>query len=167
MEDDVPEVAAELDLKRDTVAKAVRDGRLQKESTEEQPQASTKSERSAKDSAAELGMGATDTVGRMAVSLGLAGPAEIVFQPSFDTVNAGVLLSLPALLAVGLLHETDKQFQMSKGYYRVKSIFLLLAFMALSRLKTVESLRYSAPGEWGKLLFGPCSRGANFAAEDR
>ena len=34
----------------------------------------------------------------------------------------------------------------------IKTIFLLLAFMALARLKSIESLRYCAPGEWGKLL---------------
>jgi hypothetical protein len=99
-----------------------------------------------------MGMGATDTVGRIAASKGLAGPAEIVFQPSFDTVNAGVLFSLPALLAVGLLKHTEEQFKLPTGYYRMTSIFLLLAFMALSRLKCVESLRYCAPGEWGKVL---------------
>jgi len=104
------------------------------------------------DSAAELGMGATDTAGRIAASMGLAGPAEIGFRPSFDTVNAGVLFSLPALLAVGLLSHTEKRFNLPAGYYRMTSIFLLLAFMALARLKCVESLRYSAPGEWGKVL---------------
>jgi hypothetical protein len=29
---------------------------------------------------------------------------------------------------------------------------LLLAFLALARIESIESLRYSAPGEWGKLL---------------
>jgi len=97
-------------------------------------------------------MGATDTVGRLAASMGLGGPAEITFQPSVDTVNAGVLFSLPALLAAGLLHHTEKQFKLPAGYYRLSSIFLLLAFMALTRLKSIESLRYCAPGEWGKVL---------------
>jgi hypothetical protein len=39
-----------------------------------------------------------------------------------------------------------------KGYYGLDSLFLLLAFMAFTRLKSIESLRYCAPGEWGKLL---------------
>ena len=97
-------------------------------------------------------MGATDTIGRMTASLGLAGPAEIAFRPSLDTVNAGVLLSLPALLTVGLLHHAEAKFSLPNGYYRLNSIFLLLSFMALARVKSVESLRYCAPGEWGKLL---------------
>ena len=32
------------------------------------------------------------------------------------------------------------------------SIFLLLALMALARIKSIEQLRYVAPGEWGNLL---------------
>ena len=31
-------------------------------------------------------------------------------------------------------------------------LFLLLSFMTLARVKSVESLRYCAPGEWGKVL---------------
>ncbi|MCP4271928.1 MAG: hypothetical protein GY781_08170, partial [Gammaproteobacteria bacterium] len=47
---------------------------------------------------------------------------------------------------------TRKHFQLPKGYYGLASIFLLLAFMALARIKNVERLRYYAPGEWGKIL---------------
>ena len=97
-------------------------------------------------------MGATDTVGRLAVGLQLAGPAEIVFQPSVDTVNAGVLFSLPALLSAGLLTYSEPLFKLPNSYYRLNSLLLLLSFMALSRQKSIESLRYCAPGEWGKVL---------------
>ena len=38
------------------------------------------------------------------------------------------------------------------GYYGADSLLLLLAFMALCRLDNIEATRYSAPGEWGKLL---------------
>lgn len=99
-----------------------------------------------------MGMGATNTLDRKLASIGAAGPVEITFCPTMDTVNAGVLLSLPALLAVGLFTHEEAGFTLPLGYYRMSSIFLLLSFMALSRVKSVESLRYSAPGEWGKLL---------------
>ncbi len=69
-----------------------------------------------------------------------------------DVSCGGVLFALPALMVCGLLRATDKYFSLPKGYYSLETIFLLLAFMALSRLKTMESLRYCAPGEWGKLL---------------
>ncbi len=66
--------------------------------------------------------------------------------------NGGVLLGLPGLMSTGLLRHTKKYFHLPNGYYGVESIFLLLGFMALARLKTIESLRYCSPGEWGKLL---------------
>lgn len=62
------------------------------------------------------------------------------------------MCALPALLAVGLLKTTGRFFELPKGYYGLESLFLLLGFMALCRLKSIESLRYCAPGEWGKLL---------------
>ena len=74
------------------------------------------------------------------------------FQPVIDLSYGGVLLALPALLACGLLKDIANYFQLPKGYYGLESIILLLAFMALARIKTIEDLRYCAPGEWGKLL---------------
>lgn len=97
-------------------------------------------------------MGATDSFGRLASSIGGMGPADPQFQSCMDVPNAGVLLALPALLANGLLRHTDKLFQLPRGFYNLYSIFLLMAFMLLSRIKSVEGLRYCAPGEWGKLL---------------
>jgi hypothetical protein len=34
----------------------------------------------------------------------------------------------------------------------MESIFLLLGLMALAHIRSLEQLRYQAPGEWGKLL---------------
>ncbi len=100
-----------------------------------------------------MGMGASNTAARVNASIGLLeSPVEADFQPAMDVPNGGVLCALPALLALGLLKSTDRFFTLPKGYYGLKSIFVLLAFMALCRLKSIESLRYCAPGEWGNLL---------------
>ncbi len=99
-----------------------------------------------------MGMGASNSWERVLARLGMIDSAPIKFQPSLDVANAGVLLALPCLLASGLLKHTDKHFQLPAGYYDLKTIFMLLAFMALARLKHIESLRYCAPGEWGKML---------------
>ena len=77
---------------------------------------------------------------------------RLVFDPALDVSKGGVLLALPALLACGLLRHSGKYFRLPAGFYGLKTIFLLLAFMALARLKSIEALRYYAPGEWGKLL---------------
>jgi len=89
---------------------------------------------------------------RVAASIGVIGDVPLSFTPCMDVSSGGVLLSLPALLAIGLLRHTREFFRLPQGYYALETIFLLLAFMALSGIKTVESLRYCAPGEWGKLL---------------
>ena len=64
----------------------------------------------------------------------------------------GVLLALPALLAVGLLRHSAELYALPAGFYSLGSVFLLLALMALARIPCLEQLRYAAAGEWGNLL---------------
>jgi len=97
-------------------------------------------------------MGATNTLDRVAASVGLLTQVDVRFEASNDVSNGGVLLAVPALLCCGLLRNAQKYFNLPKGFYGLESLLLLLAFMALARLKSVESLRYVPPGEWGKLL---------------
>ena len=99
-----------------------------------------------------MGVGADNVLDRMAASVGELTAVEPVFQAVSDVPNGGVLFALPALLAIGLLHQAHKYFQLPKGYYGLESLFLMLAFLALARLPSLEQLRYCAPGEWGKLL---------------
>jgi predicted nucleic acid-binding Zn-ribbon protein len=99
-----------------------------------------------------MGMGACNQLARMAASVGELTAVAPVFQAVSDVPNGGVLLALPALLAVGLLHQAHQYFQLPKGYYGLESLFLVLAFLALARLPSLEQLRYRAPGEWGKLV---------------
>jgi hypothetical protein len=112
----------------------------------------SKSERSLADQTAPMGVGATDVIGRVAASVGEFDAVAPTFTPALDVPNGGLLCALPALLAVGLLAGVERYLQLPKGYYGLDSLLLLLAFMALARLDSIESLRYSAPGEWGNLL---------------
>lgn len=91
-------------------------------------------------------------MGRMAASVGELNTVLPNFQCVQDVPCAGVLVALPALLSIGLLEHNKAFFQRPKGYYGLDSIFLLLAFMALARVKTIERSRYCAPGEWGKII---------------
>ena len=104
------------------------------------------------DDAAPMGMGAGNTEARRLASLGALGPVTPQFAPAADVAAGGVLLAIPALVSCGLLHHLTKHLALPRGYYSLPSIMLLLACMALARVKSVELLRYSAPGEWGKLL---------------
>lgn len=113
---------------------------------------SSKSERNAIDQTASIGMGATNVMGRIAAMVGDISEVPIQFHGALDVPNGGVLFSLPALLANGLLHHTKNYFQLPGGYYSIDSIFLLMAFMSLARIKSIEQLRYCTPGEWGNVL---------------
>lgn len=99
-----------------------------------------------------MGMGAINVQDRIASSLGGLGAVSPQLQSNIDVMNGGVLFALPALLLNGLLDQTEKHFQLPNGYYGAYSIFLLLAFAALARYKSVEALRHVPPGEWGKLI---------------
>jgi hypothetical protein len=99
-----------------------------------------------------MGVAAGDVEGRLAASVGELNAVAPDFTPALDVPNGGLLFALPALLAVGLLEGVERHLQLPKGYYGLDSLLLLLAFLALARLASIESLRYSAPGEWGNLL---------------
>ena len=100
-----------------------------------------------------MGMGAQNIEARLAASIGeLQEPVAPDFQAVQDVPRGGVLFALPALLVTGLLKTSENFFKLSKGYYGLDSLLIILAFTALVRLKSIESLRYSPPGEWGKLI---------------
>ena len=99
-----------------------------------------------------MGYATTRTSERVAAAMGLLASAPVRFQAACDVPRGGVLLALPAVLAVGLLRHTAALYTLPNGFYGIASIFLLLALMALARIKSVEQLRYVAPGEWGNLL---------------
>jgi len=99
-----------------------------------------------------MGNAATRSLERVAAAMGALESAPIEFQATCDVAQGGVLLALPALLAAGLLRRTPEFYQLPHGFYGIESVFLLLALMALARIRSLEQLRYQAPGEWGKLL---------------
>lgn len=99
-----------------------------------------------------MGYATTRSLERVAAAMGALHEAPIQFESALDIPQGGVLLALPALLAVGLLRHTRRYYELPKGFYGIESVFLLLALMALARIESIEQLRYSAPGEWGNLL---------------
>lgn len=99
-----------------------------------------------------MGRGCSRTVERVAAAIGFLQEAPLKFSRSIDVVNGGVLFALPALLVNGLLRRTAEHFSLPKGFYGLVSIFLLLGYMAVARIRSIEKLRYETPGEMGRLL---------------
>jgi len=89
---------------------------------------------------------------RVLAAVGKIDQAPSTFERCEDVCFGGVLLALPALLSCGLLRHCSRFFTLPAGYYSLTHIFMTLAFMALCRIRSIEQLGYTAPGEWGKLL---------------
>lgn len=153
------EIAEQLGIKYDTLRKAIQQGRLQEPPQDENNSvllpASDKSGRSLQDSAAADAMGTacTRTVERVCAAVGmLPDGAPARFEPCRDVSFGGVLCALPALNQNGLFRHLDRCFSPLGGYYTSLQVMILLACMALCRIKTVEQLQYHSPGELGKLF---------------
>jgi hypothetical protein len=146
------DTAQTLGIKYDTFRKAINDGRLTESAVSEV--AFTKSYRDEIDTAAADGMGTgcTRVFDRILASLGKMVGAPVCFKKYLDVPFGGVLCALPALLANGLLNGAKQFLGPVKGYYTAMQILLLLAFMALCRIKSIEKLKGYSPGEFGNLL---------------
>jgi len=146
------DAAQEISVNYDTFRKAIDDGRLIEPKYFQA--AITKSSRNMVDAVAAdgMGVGCTRVGERVLASLGKLIGATVRFEICLDVPKAGVLCALPALLANGLLNGAKQFLGRVTGYYTTFHVLLLLAFMALCRIKTTEKLRGHAPGEFGNLL---------------
>jgi len=147
------DVSSELGIKPDTLRKAINDGRLKELTVEISKLASTMSERSRKDALASLGMGTACTRPdeRLAAAFGLSNGAVQRFENCIDVPFGGVLCAVPALLATGFLEKIDKLGTV-KGYYTATQVMMVLAFISLCRIKTIEQLQGYSSGELGNLI---------------
>jgi transposase len=159
------EVAKELGLKPDTLRKAIQQGRLirpcpaqpgeptpDKAPIPQTPIATDKSTRATLDAAAEMGTACTRPDERVLAALGLLNGASTRFETCRDVSFGGVLCALPALAENGLFRHIHDCLAQLRGYYSTLHVIILLAYMALCRIKAVEQLQYQPPGELGKLL---------------
>jgi hypothetical protein len=99
-----------------------------------------------------MGTACTRVEERTLAAFGVCDGAPVRFEACLDVPKGGVLCALPSLLMNGLLEGVEKLESKVKGYYRCFHILILLAFMALCRIKTVEQLRGHPPGEFGKII---------------
>lgn len=154
------EVAAQLGVPVDTLRRAVWDGRVKGKGdgkNEDDGAAGTgsdKSQRSVEDAVAGEGMGTgcTRAGERLLAALGVLDGVAARFEHARHVPHGGVLCALGALLVNGLLGPAREWLGKVSGYYTANQVLLLLGFMGLCRIKTVEALRGKAPGELGKLM---------------
>jgi hypothetical protein len=141
-----------LEIKEDTLKKAIRAGRVLLSSNNEHGAntAQNKSERSLTDDHPGMGKACVNMLKRI-LSTKTGTPCPINFSPQVDLNHAGVLLSLPALVANGLL-KYQEDFYPDTGYYSIASIFLSLAFLSLLRIKTLSESSRLPPGELGRAI---------------
>jgi hypothetical protein len=155
---ELPAISRQTGVLANTIHKAIRAGRLRRgaKKKESPPNAfgvaTTQSERRTQAQAAALGCATTRQEERLLAAVGALQGAPLRFERAVDVSCGGVLLALPALLVEGLLRHSRKLFRLPEGFYPLETLFLVLAFVALVRVRSLEGLRYEPPGEWGKLL---------------
>ena len=99
-----------------------------------------------------MGVAVTRILDRMMAYSGQLTKAETTFTAQLAVDQTGVLFALPALQTQGLLKATQVYEPLANGYYGLEHVVLLLAFMALCRIKNPEQIKQCAPGEIGKIL---------------
>ena len=151
------DICKKLDIKYDTLRKAIACGRLHEPNNNKATikDCSSKSKRTVEDAKAGEGIGVacTRTVERTLVATGkLKHHATTEFENCHDLSMGGVLCSIPALDASGLYRHLNILPQLPAGYYSSFHIITALAFMFLCRIKVIDQLRFQPSGELGKLL---------------
>jgi len=87
-----------------------------------------------------MGTACTRPDERVMAAFGMLDGAPTRFEPCRDVSFGGVLCALPALVANGLFRHVDDCFKPLNGYYTTLQILILLAYMALCRIKAAEQL---------------------------
>ena len=150
-------MAKQYTLNESTIRYQIKQGYLKKKIVEQtsaiiSEQAIGLKERSQADQHAPLGIGTTRYTERAAAAKGLPGGAFPQFANQESVLYGGVLYLLPALIQQGLFKAAEVYTGIKEGYYRVESIVLTLAIMALCRIKNPEQTKQCKPGELGKVI---------------
>ncbi len=99
-----------------------------------------------------MGIGASRVDARILASKGELDETPLIFEASESVEFAGILFLLPSLLGQGLLDYKNHYSPISKGYYDLQCVVLIIAMMYLCRIKNPEQLKLYSPGELGKLF---------------
>jgi len=111
------------------------------------------SARSQEDAGSKSGVAVKRELDRVMASHGLIDEAKAEFTANESVKYAGVLLALPFLMDLNYLEAGKKAYgNLKRGYYGLQSVLLVLAFMALLRIKNPEQIKNSNVGDLGIVL---------------
>jgi hypothetical protein len=63
-----------------------------------------------------------------------------------------MMVLLPFLIECGLLSYRNHYLQRRGGYYNFDSLFILISFLYLCRIKSIEFTKHLNVGDWGKMI---------------
>ena len=144
------EICEELSIRKNTFLKALSQGRLSLPALPAEAvniSFSTKSSRSVLANTTGMGKSCTNELSRVLASSASI-PAQSVFGNHLDVSHGGLLLTLPSLLACGLLRHISR-FESIGGYYTATHVFISLAFLMLLRVTKLEQAGTVPVGELG------------------
>jgi transposase-like protein len=150
----IRQAARAIGVTEGTVRHALRRGEVRRE-TEPRPASASVGPvaRSERDARAEGGVAVQRHTERALARMGQLAEAAPQFVAAEAVRYGGALLALPALLTQGLLDAGEQAYgALKNGFYGLRATLLVLAFMALLRIRTPEQLQGQPPGELGVLL---------------
>jgi hypothetical protein len=150
----IRQAAAQVGVTEGTIRHALRRGTLATApAAVPAPAVEGPSARSARAAQAAGGVAVARHTERALARLGQLPEAAPQFVPAEGVRYGGALLALPALLALGILDAGEQTYgALKKAFYGLRATLLILAFMALLRIRTPEQLQGHPPGELGVLL---------------
>jgi hypothetical protein len=111
---------------------------------------STKSSRAVLDNNTGMGKSCSNELERVLASK-LGTCATSAFDNHLDLRHGGLLLTIPALLACGLLRYISR-FEHVTGYYTATHVLISLVFLVLLRINRLEQSNSVASGELGRCM---------------
>jgi len=145
--------ARQVGVSEGTIRHALRRGELRAAAPRPVPSLRGPRERSERDARAPGGVAVQRHGERALARLGQLTEATPQFVAAEAVRYGGALLALPALLTLGVLEAGEQTYgTLRKAFYGLRATLLVLAFMAVLRIRTPEQLQGHPPGELGVLL---------------
>jgi transposase-like protein len=149
----IRQAAQQVGVTEGTIRHALRQGEVRAAEAKPARSLAGPRERSERDARAPGGVAVQRHGERALARLGLLTEAAPQFVAAEAVRYGGALLALPALLTLGVLEAGEQTYgALKKAFYGLRATLLVLAFMAVLRIRTPEPLQGQPPGELGVLL---------------